>query len=154
MMKSTRTLQKFLLCVAIALASQVNAQKKPPIFNHMALYVDDLNRATEFYRDVIQIDTIPEPFHDGKHTWFRIGTSGQLHLISGTPEVKKHDKLNHLCFSVSSMDDMLSRLKSRKIPYEDVAGKEQSVTTRVDGIRQIYIKDPDGYWVEINTDYR
>jgi len=24
------------------------------------------------------------------------------------------------------------------------------VTNRVDGVHQIYLKDPDGYWLEIN----
>jgi lactoylglutathione lyase len=28
--------------------------------------------------------------------------------------------------------------------------KRWTITTRVDGVKQIYFKDPDGYWIEIN----
>jgi lactoylglutathione lyase len=27
---------------------------------------------------------------------------------------------------------------------------KQTTTTRVDGVQQIWLQDPDGYWVEIN----
>ena len=33
---------------------------------------------------VIQkLDSLPEPFHDGKHAWFAIGQGKQLHIIEG-----------------------------------------------------------------------
>jgi catechol 2,3-dioxygenase-like lactoylglutathione lyase family enzyme len=41
--------------------------------NHIALYVVDLKISTSFYHDIVGLDTIPEPFHDGRHTWFNIG---------------------------------------------------------------------------------
>ena len=48
---------------------------------------------------------------------------------------------------------MIARLKKFNIPYESWTGEKMTVTTRVDGIRQLYFNDPDGYWVEINNDY-
>ena len=124
------------------------AQK--PVFNHLAVYVTDLQRSTQFYRDVIGLDTIPEPFHDGRHTWFGIGPTGHLHVISGATSQAVRPKDNHLCFSVPSVDEFVKRLHKARVPYEDWAGKSQSVTTRVDGVKQIYFKDPDGYWIEVN----
>jgi lactoylglutathione lyase len=29
-------------------------------------------------------------------------------------------------------------------------GEKMAITNRVDGVKQIYFKDPDGYWIEIN----
>jgi lactoylglutathione lyase len=124
------------------------AQK--PVLNHIALYVHDLKKSTEFYRQVIGLDTIPEPFHDGRHTWFAIGGQSHLHLISGDEHPGNHDKNSHLCFSVPSVDAFVARLNKASVPYEDWPGKPQSVTTRVDGVKQIYFKDPDGWWIEIN----
>ncbi len=129
-------------------------KKKPmPVLNHLAVSVSDLNKSTFFYRDIIGIDTIPEPFHDGKHTWFQIGPVSQLHLIENEIHAVKSDKNNHLCFSVESMEEFIDRLNRNKVAWSDWPGKPNTVTTRVDGIKQIYLQDPDGNWIEINNDY-
>ena len=138
--------------VMIAMPKLLWAQSKP-VLNHIAVYVKDLKVSTAFYSDVIGLDTIPEPFHDGKHTWYGVSESSHLHLIQGAKEITKHDKNTHLCFSVTSIEEMISRLNKNKIPYESWTGEKMSVTTRVDGIRQLYFVDPDGYWIEINNDY-
>jgi lactoylglutathione lyase len=118
--------------------------------NHIALYVTDLKTSTAFYKDVIGLDTIPEPFHDGRHTWFGVGVKSHLHIISGATTKATHDKNTHLCFSVPSVSDFVRRLEKNKIEYEDWPGTKMKITTRVDGVKQIYFKDPDGYWIEIN----
>ena len=146
----------FVACVAafvmIAAPKLLSAQSKP-VLNHIAVYVKDLKISTAFYRDVIGLDTIPEPFHDGKHTWYSVSENSHLHIIQGAKEVTTHDKNTHLCFSVPSVEAMITRLNQNKIPYESWTGDKMSVTTRVDGIKQLYFVDPDGYWIEINNDY-
>lgn len=129
-----------------------SAQSNPPkaTLNHIALYVVSLETSTTFYRDVIGLDTIPEPFHDGKHAWFSIGPKSHLHLIQGAPAAQKYPKNNHLCFSVASVEDFTRQLEKFKIGYENWAGEKNAVTKRVDGVKQLYFKDPDGYWIEIN----
>src|SRR3954467_14899298 len=117
---------------------------------HIAVYVNNLEVSTNFYKNILQLDTIPEPFHDGRHTWFSIGGKSQLHLISGAAKDIVHDKNSHLCFRVPSMDAFISRLKAAGVSYEDWPGNKQSVNTRPDGVKQIYFKDPDGWWIEIN----
>jgi lactoylglutathione lyase len=143
-------------CVAafimIAMPKLMLAQQKP-VLNHIAVYVMDLKTSTAFYSDVIGIDTIPEPFHDGKHTWYGVSENSHLHLIQGAKEIIKHDKNIHLCFSVPSIEDVIARLNKNSVPFESWTGEKMAVTTRVDGIRQLYFTDPDGYWIEINNDY-
>ena len=146
-----------LLSMGLIIASlpghaQNNAAKKPAVLNHIALYVVNLKVSTDFYMNIIKLDTIPEPFHDGRHTWFSIGQTGHLHVISGAKSKEPHDKNTHLCFSVPSVEAFIPTLVKNNIPYENWAGQKSAVTNRVDGVKQIYFQDPDGYWVEINDD--
>lgn len=130
-----------------------NDKKQPAaVLNHIAVYVTDLKEATDFYENVFNLPQIPEPFHDGRHTWFSLGTSGHLHLIQGAKKNELHDKNEHLCFSVASIEDFISKLKTKNIAFENWAGANGAVTLRVDGVKQIYFKDPDGHWLEVNND--
>jgi len=130
------------------LKAQPTANK--PVLNHIALYVVDLKKSTNFYQQIMGLDTIPEPFHDGKHSWFSIGIKSHLHLIQGAAAAAEHPKNNHLCFSVGSVDNFTAILKKNNVDFENWAGEKNAVTNRVDGVKQIYFKDPDGYWIEIN----
>lgn len=135
------------------ISNHTNAQmKKHPTLNHVAVYIYDLQKSADFYKDVIGLEIIPEPFHDGRHVWFRIGEHSQLHLISGAKSITEHDKDSHLCFSVSSIEDFIDNLNKNKVQYYNWPGEPNKVNVRPDGIKQIYFKDPDGYWIEINND--
>jgi lactoylglutathione lyase len=147
-------MKRFLfLCYCLLLSSGMMLAQvpKPSVqLNHIAVYVVDLKISTHFYQNIIGLDTIPEPFHDGKHSWFSVGPKSHLHLIEGAESKLAHNKNTHLCFSVASVDSFTAILKKNKIEYEDWPGNKMKVTTRVDGVKQIYFKDPDGYWIEIN----
>lgn len=137
----------------LIISNNTNAQtKKHATLNHVASYINDLQKSADFYKNIIGLESIPEPFHDGRHEWFRIGPHSQLHLISGAKSITEHDKDSHLCFSVPSMEDFIRNLKKNKIPYFNWPGEANKITTRPDGVKQIYFKDPDGYWIEINND--
>jgi len=141
------------LLVAILLSawSISPAQSKPkPSLNHIAVYVVDLKVSTLFYQNIVGLDTIPEPFHDGRHTWFSVGPKSHLHIISGAAQKTEHDKNTHLCFTVTSVIDFMAVLKKNNVGFENWAGEKNTYTNRVDGVKQIYFKDPDGYWIEIN----
>lgn len=146
-----KVLTCFLSVLLLGMHEESAAQAKPkPRLNHIAIYVVDLQVSTVFYRDIVGLDTIPEPFHDGRHTWFSIGPKSHLHVISGAAAPVPHDKNAHLCFTVSSVDAFTKILQSKKIEYENWAGEKNAITNRVDGVKQIWFKDPDGYWIEIN----
>src|SRR5438105_14399159 len=84
------------ICITHVSTAQITTAR----LNHIAFYVTDLSISTRFYRDIVGLDTIPEPFHDGRHTWFKIGPREHLHIISGATTKTPHDKNAHLCFSV------------------------------------------------------
>jgi lactoylglutathione lyase len=144
------TLVVLLLLPGFIFAQNQKAIKPKASLNHIALYVVDLKKSTAFYQHIIGLDTIPEPFHDGKHTWFSIGVKSHLHLIQGATVISEHIKNNHLCFTVESVDDFTTILKKNNVGFENWAGEKNTITARVDGVKQIYFKDPDGYWIEIN----
>lgn len=133
--------------------SQSRETGKSELFlNHIAIYVHELKRSTDFYEKVLTLQKIDEPFKDGKHTWFTLGAAGQLHLIQGAEANIKRDKNDHLCFSVTSIEDFIANLDRHRIDYTNWPGTEKAPTVRVDGVKQIYFQDPDGHWIEINND--
>ena len=137
-------------CFAMALSFCYGQTEQKPSLYHIAFYIANLKISTDFYHQIIGLDSIPEPFHDGRHTWFSIGPKSHLHLIQGAAGKTEHDKNSHLCFTVPSVDAFTEKLKKNNIEYENWAGNKNSVTNRVDGVKQIYFRDPDGYWIEIN----
>lgn len=143
-------MKKYSIAIVLFFCLPFLSKAQQPVLNHIAVYVVNLKTSTAFYRDIVGLDTIPEPFHDGRHTWFSVGGNAHLHVISGAASAIAHDKNAHLCFSVPSVDAFVNRLNKAGVPFEDWPGKPQSVTLRVDGVKQIYFKDPDGYWIEVN----
>ena len=139
-----------ILVILLAMNTRAEAQQLKARLNHVAIYVVDVNTSANFYENIIGLDTIPEPFHDGRHVWFSIGPKSHLHVIQGATEKQIHPKNHHLCFTVESVEKFTDLLKKNGIEYENAAGQKNTVTNRVDGVKQIWFKDPDGYWIEIN----
>ena len=100
----------------------------------------------------MQLEVIPEPFHDGKHVWFRTGAHSQLHIIQGATEVTEHDINTHFAYSVKVLQTFIAHLDTMNIKYGDWKGNSKSPTVRPDGIKQVYFQDPDNFWIEVNDD--
>lgn len=147
---SLRLLSVIFLLACGAHAPLHAAAPAAPRVNHLACYVVDLKVSTDFYASIVGLPVIPEPFHDGRHTWFAIGPNCALHVISGATAKLPKEKRNHLCFTVPSVPEFARHLAENKIPYEDLAGAKSAVTHRPDGVNQIYFQDPDDNWIEIN----
>lgn len=142
----------FLLFIALLVPRVSRAQVKndTPVFNHAAICVRDLKKSTDFYRSALKLEEIPNPFNDGIHSWFKIGPTIQLHVIQRDC-VPTTNKNSHLCFSVASLETFMSHLEKRGVSYTNLPGTSQAPTTRADGVKQIYLQDPDGYWIEVNN---
>jgi lactoylglutathione lyase len=145
-------MKKLLASIFIAslfIGKSVNAQVS---FNHITVYVVDMNKSAEFYEKVMGLERIAEPFHDNRHIWEKIGEHSQLHIVQGAKEMVPHDINIHLAFTVPSVEDFAKRLDAKNIKYSNFTQNAKDVQVRPDGIKQIYFQDPDGYWIEINDD--
>ena len=120
-------------------------------FDHFAIVVEDVDKSAEFYANALNLEETPHPDRTPGFRWFIINGNSQLHLIQKEFAPFEKNKSMHLCLATQNLDALIDHLKKMDIPYWDWPGKKNAVTERSDGVRQIYIKDPDGYWIEINT---
>ena len=147
-MKYIITICGFLICLQV----QAQQNKIKPSLNHTAIFVVDLATSGNFYSNIIGLDTVPEPFHDGRHIWYKTGEHTMLHVIQGATAKKEYFKNQHTCFTVSNINDFVNQLKKNNWIWEDKDGKKLAITNRIDGVHQLWVQDPDGYWIEINDD--
>ncbi|MFC3975619.1 VOC family protein [Belliella kenyensis] len=132
------------------MSQKVKAQAK---ITHIAVFVSNLEQSTAFYKDVMDFEEIEEPFKDGLHAWFDIGNNLQLHVIEDKWQPITINKNNHICFSIPDMDVFISKLNDKNVAFENWVGEKGKINVRPDGIKQVYLRDPDGYWIEINNEY-
>lgn len=146
------SLSVFILIIAIPHFgySQNNPTINQPVFNHAALCAKDLKKTAAFYSTVMQLQTIHHPFNDTVHVWFKIGNRLALHVIKGDCPDRVHDISIHLCFSVPNLDMFMRHLDKLNVKYGNWNGEAKKVSLRPDGVHQIYLQDPDGFWIEVN----
>jgi lactoylglutathione lyase len=120
-------------------------------FNHQALSVKDLNRSAVFYKNILALEPITNRTQNPGITWFSLGEGKELHLVSVLQEEVKINKAVHLAITTPNFDAFIQHLEKNKIIYSDWPGKLNTVSIRADGIKQIYLQDPDGYWIEVNS---
>jgi catechol 2,3-dioxygenase-like lactoylglutathione lyase family enzyme len=151
-MKYFAALFLLLLATTSTLFAQAQQPQLQTKINHIALSVTELEESEEFYRDIIGLRQIDEPFNDGLHAWFDVGGS-QLHIIESADERRERNISNHLCFSTTDLDSFVSTLQDNGIDFRNWQGEPNKVTLRPDGVSQIYFTDPDGFWIEMNDDH-
>ena len=148
-----RILSAALMGLLFTLGSSRLAMAQPATsVSHVALYVFDLQKSVDFYKSVLGLQQLPEPFKDGKHVWLRMGPHSQLHIIQGAAKVEPHDKNSHLAFSVKDLKKFTARLDNAGVRYGSWTSDEKRTTARPDGVEQVYLQDPDNFWVEVNND--
>ncbi len=149
-MKHTSLFYGFLF-FAVFSTLKTTAQISPSI-DHSTVYVVDLQKSSDFYKNVMLLKEIPEPFHDGKHVWLRTGPHSQLHIVLGAKAIVEHDINIHMAFNVPSLQKFTEHLDQMHIKYGNWKGDSKSPELRPDGVKQIYFQDPDNNWIEVNTD--
>jgi len=58
----------------------------------------------------------------------------------------------HFALTALGFDFFIKKLESMNIKYFDWQGIPNKIKIRADGVKQIYFQDPDGYWIEVNSD--
>ena len=113
--------------------------------NHVAVHVADVERSCAFYRDVLRLEMISRPAFDFPGAWFRLGAAQELHLIGRRMEsVPPVNVNNHFALRV---DDLAAWEKH----LQEVRAAFRPRKQRPDGAWQIFLRDPDGHFVELFT---
>ena len=116
---------------------------KPKVFHHAALRVRDLEGSRRFYEEIVGLKTIPRPDFGFPGVWYGLG-GNQLHLMAPQRAAGDLDPTNpHLAIEVDDFDETKRFLSEKGIPFLEMAG--------VSG-RQLWIKDPDGYLIELRSE--
>lgn len=126
--------------------------RMPARISHIAFSVSNLQRSAVFYREIIGLQPLEEPFKIGMHSWFSLSPVCQLHLIAGAKEVPPFHINHHLALRTNAFEEFINRLLKAGIPYSGPFGKSAEIYTRPDGVRQVFFQDPDGYWLEMNDE--
>jgi lactoylglutathione lyase len=122
----------------------------PAVFDHQAIHVRDVPKSVRFYETVLGLTRIPDPFEDTVLAWLDLGHGLALHVIGGAAYARQDDIHIHLALSVPNIADFIRHLDSLHVPFANSRSAARQVTTRRDGVKQIYLQDPDGYWIEVN----
>ncbi len=142
----------FLLC-AVQLQC-IYAQKTPDSlklqFDHESLLVSNMEKSADFYRDVLLLKELKNPLNSPDRKWFSLGGNYQLHLIREDRNMVQNDVATHFSLSVNDLDAFIAFLDKKGVDYTNWPTTEKEISTRPDDVRQVYVKDPDGYWIEIN----
>jgi len=111
------------------------------------LYVADIDRAEQFYRDIMALKPIGKD--PGRHAFFRVG-SGVLLLFRAektrrSASVPPHGAEGeiHVCFTIAprELDSWKARIREHHIPIEKEA--------EWPGGRSFYFRDPNGNLLEL-----
>jgi catechol 2,3-dioxygenase-like lactoylglutathione lyase family enzyme len=120
-----------------------------------ALYVDDLDRARQFYSDTLKLDQMLETksliaYDVNKNSVllvFKRGASARTQVLpNGT--IPPHDGSGpfHICFAIDAEElaDWETRLHEHNVPIESRMTWERGGTS-------IYFRDPDNHLLELMT---
>jgi lactoylglutathione lyase len=117
--------------------------------DHLALNVADLDASVAFYSGVFGLQEIPAAAKGRR--WLSLGKGVALHLLGGRADPVADNRSVHVALTSNNLEPILQRLRDRRIAWSDFAGTPGAVSAgRSDGVRQIFLRDPDGYWVEVN----
>ena len=143
-----------LFLIAVILTNLLWAQDSTTFsltFNHLAISVKDVNRSSEFYKNILKIKEIENRAKLEGVRWFSTEDGKELHLISIIKEPIVLNKAIHIAFTTSNFDAVIKTLNEMNITYSDWPGNLNKINIRADGIKQIFFQDPDGYWIEVNS---
>ena len=118
--------------------------------DHIALLVRDLGETITFLTEVLGLVEIPNPMGGTHIRWVEIGDGRRFHVQAGDISAVHVEKQTHFALSATDFDATLARLRNQRVAFSDMAGTPGAINTRPDGMRAVFLTDPNGYWFEIN----
>ena len=112
--------------------------------NHVAIHVKNVEKSIDFYKNILGLSLMLRPAFDFKGAWFRLGHDQELHIIEGRTEPVVNDRQGaHFALKVDSLASFGEILKVNNIDH-------YPPKQRPDGLTQLFLIDPDGYFIELS----
>jgi len=121
--------------------------------DHIALLVRDLDESVAFLTQVLGLTEGVNPMGGTHIRWIEVGDGRRFHVQAGDISKVHVEKQTHFALSATDFDAVLARFRAQDIAFADMAGTLGAINTRPDGMRAIFLRDPNGYWFEVN-DFR
>jgi lactoylglutathione lyase len=122
-----------------------------PAFDHVAINVSNQQRSVDFYAGAFGMREIAAPFPPGGPRWMELAAGISLHIQALAEKPAPPPRSIHFAIAVADLAPVIAFLDAREMLWTDAQGRSGKVQdTRTDKVRQIYVRDPDGYWVEVN----
>ena len=116
--------------------------------NHVSITVTDVAKAREFYTGLLGLQEIPRPAFDFPGIWYSLGHGLSLHIILNDqlvrPAVERETiqaRYAHFALWTEDADATATHITELGLPCRDVISGPT-------GLRQVFVKDPDGNMVE------
>ena len=116
--------------------------------NHVSITVTDVGKARDFYTGVLGLTEIPRPAFNFPGIWYSLGNGLSLHIILNEQLVRpalEREKIQaqypHFALWTEDADRTAAQIEQLGLPCRDVVSGPT-------GLRQIFVKDPDGNMVE------
>lgn len=138
------------LLVAVVEISTAQSYKPQAKTDHLAIVVTDLAASAKFYKEVLGLNEITNQTKNPDIRWFAFADGVELHLINRSKEGIKLKKDVHLAVAINDLTAFMKMLDEKGIYYENWPGEAKQSNSRPDGVKQVYIQDPDDYWIEVN----
>ena len=135
----------FMVGPAIA---QVPLSGPTAVADHIALNAADADASAAFYQRAFGFEDVPTKLPNTR--WLDMGNGLTLHLIGGRTAPVSPNRVVHFALRTADLDRSIAYFDASGITWSDFVGKPRNIQTRFDGVRQIFVQDPDGYWVEVS----
>ncbi|MBK9566757.1 MAG: VOC family protein [Saprospiraceae bacterium] len=114
-------------------------------FHHYTIAVKNLSDSCHFYTVILGLEQLKRPDFDFEGVWFSIGPHLELHIIADESSVMHHSgsRQLHFAFAVTGIYSFRDHLIYNNVTII------KDIKPRSDGVLQLFIKDPDGYFIEI-----
>lgn len=111
--------------------------------DHYTIRTSNLDASVAFYEGVLGLRNGERPAFTYPGAWLYVGDVPAVHLIGGGPRDAGTGAVDHIAFRASGCEAFTRRLGGRGIPFEETAPPGA-------GMRQVFLKDPDGLTIEVN----
>lgn len=143
-----------LVALALGLVTERGSAELPSppgiaALDHLALYVRDVDKSTAFYKDLFGLRQVSAPVPFAR--WLVLSNGAMLHIVGGRSTPVSNSRWDHFALTCANLTTFVARLKAKGIQWSDVQGRPRvQAGIRGEGVKQILLQDPDGYWIEVN----